>query len=1113
MRDSIYRFTLDIHHAAPQVQIAAKRNDSLRQVQITLTERGKPFSLEPGERAVMVIRTPGGTTLMSECEVRSDGTICYDFVRETAAEDGLYECEVQILSEETEAEESVVLFSPRFTILVADNVFSDGAKLAAQEVEEDIDELQTAVKAIQAAQEADEQIEAELREGLASVEAGLADAKDVCLVTAQYNFESDYVITLDKDPDGWVLDGSKRFVLRLTDGNRTLDLMMMAAGKSVYDRWMLAGVRPTGTISGMNYTIQNESAQQPDYVYAPMGIDNTSHSSSNCMYIKAMSGGRYFWISKIHVSASLSGIAQDGQITPSEDDVYAFLPLSSSTVESDYENIHSLPVHTVTYVNTSWFSGGVTGLASGYYYVCTTGKKASGYGVQIALNVTAKRIYTSSWVANAQETGGGHYGDWTPLTDATLALEGAPADALTVGNALYGAGATHEGVTPTPHLNYTGTLTDDLMDLPLNCWKLVHPGTADSPADGTLLAMLGNEFAWRAEIAAESESASNSTWYRISRLKTQAAGGSQFVIERLEGNRRYVGILPSNKTAASDITWYNRSITSDLTATGAAAAATTVGNALYGDKSHSTNTPRPMTWFTGIADVENFRAVPGWTITTLTGEKFKALCCATGYEASFPDESEIADAVTYYLECRIAGNGTTQLFTFYRVDRATVWTGYTTSSQPNKVWWSKNISPSWKDAPEFMYYGDFSDAELYYWTISGSSATLDSNDSHYHSKPIRVKPNTDYYLTGPVTSACLGVYMDNAGRVVDILHGITQSSDGDVTAVSAAYGELEDNQYAPDNGATVGPGEPGSRTTDVDVTTYPGSKYMTFHRFTTPKNAVYLSINVFNGAQTRYRTTLCSKRLFMPRDNGNLVLFKGDPALTKYSKKKLCVIGPSTIMVNLLQRKGAQGATVTTSDYTAGIQEYLRPFFEEVMGFGCSGAGYPPVSAATSKKLPICYRLCGTPDGGFEVPDRGTYYLGEDDIPDLSRYDVFLLFASSNGLSAETASTIGTHTDAAGTNSICGAMKQVIAHIYEQNPKAEIWLETIWNGANDEVKFAENEQIRLIAQDYALGIFDCERECGINPSNFAQYKSSDSHLGNAGYQRAAEYVRKCLIGF
>ena len=969
MRDSVYQITLDIRNEAPQVQISAKRGDSLRQVRVTLTERGLPYSPAPGWRAVTKAVTPSGGAVMSECELRSDGTLCWDLTPAAVAETGLTECEIAVLDAA-----GARVATPRFTILVLETAFEEGARLAGEE-------LKAAVEALKAAEAENGAARAELEAGLSA----LADeAKGVFLVTAQYNFESDYVIAADRDPETWETEGKKVFILRLTDGNRTLDLTLLAGSRRGGDRWLLAGVRPAGESGGMPYLILDGGAEQPEYVYAAMGIDNAPHDEANCMLVRQLSGGRWLWISKPHAVSTLSGTARDGQITPAAEDVFSFLPLSAAAVAEtagqtpDLTDLHALPAHTVTYVNTAWFASGTAGLAAGWYYVCTTGKLSGNYGVQLAMGSVNGRLYISRWHHDSETPANDGWGDWASQRDATLALQGAAADAKTVGD-LFFAGRSR---------------------------------TAHSP------------------------------------------------------------VVP--------------------------------------------------VWFSDGANLASLWDLPAWSVCSITGEKLLAL------EPEFPDADEIVPNVTYSIEKRASGaNPDATWLTLYRQPRETVWTGYTPATdETHAVRWRKALRPA--DAtltavgaaadaavvgaaldrePVFEFYGDHEDAEPCWWTAQG---TLDTGSpSRLHSARYPIRPGAAYYLASPLNTQCLGAFFDAAGNYLAPLRGTTHAHP-DVTPIAASYTGGE-NTYLPDQAAVerLPAGENTEAAADPDTVTYPAGSYMTFGRFTAPEKAAFISLNLYLGSATYCRSVLCSEPVYMARGTGNLVLRRGDPALQRYGNKRLCLIGPSTLMINRLLRAGAADPASGEATYTAGLQEYLRPFFREVKTLGYSGAGYAAGSETRTNpaKLSICHRICGT-DGPVTV--NGAEFVSPG--IDLSGYDVFVFFGSSNGLTAE---TLGENGDT-GAETFCGAIRRIIQKIYADNPKAEVHLMTFSHTADTEgmrLKEAANEQLRLMAEELALGLVDSYRISGMNPLNFAQCKSADKHLGNEGNRRVGLMLRRHFVGF
>ena len=270
------------------------------------------------------------------------------------------------------------------------------------------------------------------------------------------------------------------------------------------------------------------------------------------------------------------------------------------------------------------------------------------------------------------------------MVEVVRAVEDAinDADTTAVADILYESG-THTNRVPTPPVQYTGTITR-LLDLPVHCWKMVPGGSESAPADGTLRKLLAsqdaNYFPWLSAFGV-------STYYRLTRVKTMIAGGSQFIIEGISGNPRFYGLLPvpaegATQTAA-DIVWYNRSITSDFETQGAAAHAKAVGDALYGaGQSHDHKTPRVLTQFSAMADLDKIDDMPPWTVGLITGSQFRTWQNKYADAYKFPDLDEIPnDSTTYFLEKKrfLSGDNArySNQYLLYRAQRTTIWAGYT----------------------------------------------------------------------------------------------------------------------------------------------------------------------------------------------------------------------------------------------------------------------------------------------------------------------------------------------------------------------------------------------------------------------------------------------------
>ena len=138
MRDSIYRISLDIHNDSTQVQIVARKNDTARRIYATFMEHGKPFVFNlNGARAVITIKKPDGFVLQADCDIRSDGTVIYDFTDLTTDVVGLCTCMIDLTYDD-------MISSGFFTILVTETAYDADSKSAVKELREDVDALKIA---------------------------------------------------------------------------------------------------------------------------------------------------------------------------------------------------------------------------------------------------------------------------------------------------------------------------------------------------------------------------------------------------------------------------------------------------------------------------------------------------------------------------------------------------------------------------------------------------------------------------------------------------------------------------------------------------------------------------------------------------------------------------------------------------------------------------------------------------------------------------------------------------------------------------------------------------------------------------------------------------------
>lgn len=122
MRNSTYRFTLDLHKLQSQMSIAVFAYDSAVRLIISLTDGGNPYHIDDGCRAVFIGKRPDGKSLVHNCMIEGNAKegntrIIYDFNDQTAAIEGITECQIRLYSIDSE-----LITAPGFIIVVKERL-------------------------------------------------------------------------------------------------------------------------------------------------------------------------------------------------------------------------------------------------------------------------------------------------------------------------------------------------------------------------------------------------------------------------------------------------------------------------------------------------------------------------------------------------------------------------------------------------------------------------------------------------------------------------------------------------------------------------------------------------------------------------------------------------------------------------------------------------------------------------------------------------------------------------------------------------------------------------------------------------------------------------------
>ena len=128
MNSSVYKISLDIHKAESQAVLDMKKRDAdSRQIQISLTENGKPYYLTPDCSAIFTAKKPDGKAIYNDCTIK-DNLIIYDVTDQTTAVVGRVDSEIRLQNDEGK-----LLTCPRFVINVNETVCNDDDIISTNE--------------------------------------------------------------------------------------------------------------------------------------------------------------------------------------------------------------------------------------------------------------------------------------------------------------------------------------------------------------------------------------------------------------------------------------------------------------------------------------------------------------------------------------------------------------------------------------------------------------------------------------------------------------------------------------------------------------------------------------------------------------------------------------------------------------------------------------------------------------------------------------------------------------------------------------------------------------------------------------------------------------------
>lgn len=402
--------------------------------------------------------------------------------------------------------------------------------------------------------------------------------------------------------------------------------------------------------------------------------------------------------------------------------------------------------------------------------------------------------------------------------------------------------------------------------------------------------------------------------------------------------------------------------------------------------------------------------------------------------------------------------------------------------------------------PEMVLHTDLEKISGGHWNSTGK---LVYATSRYHSNLLPIIPGARHYLGYLDTSEdhnYVGAFFDQYGNWLSTLNT------SDVVAYPARAGNsdaslTDDNSYLAPNGNLVIDGGAAA-------------SYVSLYYFVAPSNAYYFSYNLNTDTNNTYsyREYVSSKPVFALSGSGNYICRGGDALYQSKKKKKLCIIGPSSVMIDRY-RPTKSNVPINDTEYVIGAQEYLAPWYQKVDSYGFSSGSWAE----------------------YDPENQRSIYTGiVTNHADLSDYDEFLLYPSGNNVNVG-ASEIGTY-ESTDVSTYFGALNATIDYIYNQVPLAKIYLMDLsyrgsyYKYAGIKAKWDTiNEQLALLSKKESLELIQMSNNLGCNEHTYHStvevedgvyvvdndrgYTYDGLHSNNTGNKVTGLYLRKCMLGF
>lgn len=370
-------------------------------------------------------------------------------------------------------------------------------------------------------------------------------------------------------------------------------------------------------------------------------------------------------------------------------------------------------------------------------------------------------------------------------------------------------------------------------------------------------------------------------------------------------------------------------------------------------------------------------------------------------------------------------------------------------------------------------YTDFEHLPGWYWedgTLINTTGTL------IHSQMLEVIPNKDYYMSAYWDHSIWGYFFDKYKKPIAPLR----------TA------QIEEYQYQNANA-------------DPDTQTDSTFTYAKLYKFTTPENARYFSYNLYpevesGSAPHSYRLYIASIPVFRATNTGNLILRKTDPLYQRFGNRRLCIIGPSNVMIDRLQRTGNflnNGSNQT--QFVSGFQEYLMPYWKSVTSFGFSGASYGKLDTGVTHPS-IYTRIC------------------EQEVLDLTPFDDYILVGNQNQMTRTGAGHVDNWSDLGDETTYIGAVRHIMDYIYRHNPDAKIYNCTMYYIEADfttpsrmDIIDSVDAELEKISKYCSAPIIHHRTDSGMNYTTNSRWTYDGTHANQIGSRMVGEATLKELL--